>query len=112
MGIRRVPYINTRDLQTKTWKTTVIFLEVCKGSFSLWECCILPRQVSSPYQITISRYQDDPRIHHQRLRIGAVLTGKVTISGKDCFTKVVPKDDTDIWVANKILETAQTPLSL
>ena len=26
----------------------------------------------------------------------AVLTGKMTISGKDCSTKVVPNDDTDI----------------
>ena len=49
---------------------------------------------------TISRGQDalyHPRIQHQRWRIGAVLTGKMTISGIDCFTKAVPKDDTDIW---------------
>ena len=49
---------------------------------------------------TISGCQDvpyPPRIHHQRWRIGAVLTGKMTISSKDCFTKVVPNDDTDIW---------------
>ena len=25
------------------------------------------------------------------------MTGKITISGKDCFTKVIPNDDTDIW---------------
>ena len=23
--------------------------------------------------------------------------GKMTISGKDCFTKAIPNDDTDIW---------------
>ena len=48
---------------------------------------------------TISRCQDalyHPRIQHQRWKIGAVLTGKMTISGIDCFTKAVPKDDTDI----------------
>ena len=38
-----------------------------------------------------------PRIHHQRWRTGPVLMGKMTISDKDCFTKVVPNDDTDIW---------------
>ena len=49
---------------------------------------------------TISGCQDapyPPRIHHQRWRIGAILTRKMTISGKDCFTIVVPNDDTDIW---------------
>ena len=89
-----------RDRQTKTWQNTVIFSWSVEGSFSLLECCISPRQVSRSYQITISRCQDapyPPRIHHQRWMIGAVLTMKMTISGKDCFTKVVPNNDTDIW---------------
>ena len=89
-----------RDRQTKTWQNTVIFPWSVEGSFSLWECCISPIQVSRSYKITISRCQDapyPPRIHHQRWMIGGVLTMKMTISGKDCFTKVVPNNDTDIW---------------
>ena len=36
------------------------------------------------------------RIHEQKERTGALLMGKMTISVKDCLTKVVPNDDSDI----------------
>ena len=36
------------------------------------------------------------------------MTGKMTISSKDCFTKVLPNDDTDIWTPSP---DARIPLS-
>ena len=35
--------------------------------------------------------------------------GKMTISGKDCFTKAIPNDDTDIWTISGCQDAPYPP---